>query len=71
LRSGAAQPANSMTGPLALGLAGWASAEIDRETERGYEKSTVIGGNGNKALEKAAVGKLDLAKLASKLASLK
>src|SRR5262249_13133729 len=40
----------SMSGVLALGLAGWASAEIDRETETGYEKSTVIGGN--KAFEK-------------------
>lgn len=86
----------SMTGPLALGLAGWASAEIDRETETGYEKSTVIGGNkafekydnrskhgevnvivGNRFIVevkgrdvkiddlKAAVGKLDLGKLAT------
>jgi hypothetical protein len=88
--------AGNLAGPLALGLAGWASAEIDRETETGYEKTTVIGGN--KAFEKydnrskhgevnvivanrfivevkgrdvkiddlkAAVGKLDLAKLAT------
>jgi len=86
----------SMSGPLALGLAGWASAEIDRETETGYEKSTVLGGNkafekydnrskhgeinvlvGNRFIVevkgrdvkvddlKAAVGKLDLGKLAS------
>jgi hypothetical protein len=40
----------SLAGPLALGLAGWASVEIDRETETGYEKSTVLGGN--KAFEK-------------------
>lgn len=40
----------NLTGPLALGLAGWASVEIDRETETGYEKSTVLGGN--KAFEK-------------------
>jgi hypothetical protein len=86
----------SMSGPLALGLAGWASAEIDRETETGYEKSTVLGGHkafekydnrskhgevnvlvGNRFIVevrgrdvkvddlKAAVGKLDLAKLAT------
>ena len=86
----------SLAGPLALGMASWASVEIDRETETGYEKSTVLGGN--KAFEKydtrsrrgeikvlvggrfiaevkgrnvkvddikAAVGQLDLAKLAS------
>ena len=85
----------NLAGPLGLGLAGWASVEIDRETETGYEKSTVLGGN--KAFEKydtrskhgevkvlvgsrfivevrgrnvkvdikAAVGKLDLAKLAA------
>ena len=40
----------SIAGPLALGMAGWASVEIDRETETGYEKSTVLGGN--KAFEK-------------------
>jgi len=86
----------SLAGPLALGMASWASVEIDRETETGYEKSTVLGGN--KAFEKydtrsrrgeikvlvggrfiaevkgrnvkvddikAAVGQLDLAKLAT------
>ena len=78
------------------GMAGWASVEIDRETETGYEKSTVLGGNkafekydtrskhgevkvlvGNRFIVevkgrnvkvddiKAAVGKLDLAKLAT------
>lgn len=31
-------------------MASWASVEIDRETETGYEKSTVLGGN--KAFEK-------------------
>jgi hypothetical protein len=40
----------SLSGPLALGMAGWASVEIDRETEHGYEKSTTLGGN--KAFEK-------------------
>jgi hypothetical protein len=40
----------NVTGPLGLGLAGWAMVEIDRETETGYEKSTVLGGN--KAFEK-------------------
>jgi len=40
----------NLAGPLALGIAGWASVEIDRETETGYEKSTVLGGN--KAFEK-------------------
>jgi hypothetical protein len=40
----------SLTGPLALGMAGWASVEIDRETENGYEKSTVLGGH--KAFER-------------------
>ena len=40
----------SLAGPLALGMASWASVEIDRETETGYEKSTVLGGN--KAFEK-------------------
>jgi hypothetical protein len=40
----------NLAGPLALGMAGWASVEIDRETETGYEKSTVLGGN--KAFEK-------------------
>jgi hypothetical protein len=40
----------SLAGPLALGMVGWASVEIDRETETGYEKSTVLGGN--KAFEK-------------------
>ena len=86
----------SLAGPLALGMASWASVEIDRETETGYERSTVLGGN--KAFEKydtrsrrgeikvlvggrfiaevkgrnvkvddlkAAVGQLDLAKLAT------
>jgi hypothetical protein len=40
----------NVTGPLGLGLAGWAMVEVDRETETGYEKSTVLGGN--KAFEK-------------------
>jgi len=40
----------NLAGPLALGMAGWASVEIDRETATGYEKSTVLGGN--KAFEK-------------------
>jgi hypothetical protein len=86
----------SLAGPLGLGMAGWASVEIDRETETGYEKSTVLGGNkafekydtrskrgevkvliGNRFIVevdgrnvkiddlKAAVGKVDLAKLAT------
>jgi hypothetical protein len=86
----------NLAGPLGLGLAGWASVEIDRETETGYERSTVLGGNkafekydtrskhgevkvlvGNRFIVevrgrnvkvddiKAAVGKLDLAKLAA------
>jgi|KBSMisStaDraftv2_1062788.scaffolds.fasta_scaffold369484_1 hypothetical protein len=86
----------SMAGAMGLTLAGWATVEIDRETETGYEKSTVIGGNkafekydnrskhgevkvlvGNRFIVevngrdvkiddlKAAVGKLDLGKLAS------
>jgi hypothetical protein len=40
----------SLAGPLGIGMAGWATVEIDRETETGYEKSTVLGGN--KAFEK-------------------
>jgi hypothetical protein len=86
----------NLAGPLGLGLAGWASVEIDRETETGYEKSTVLGSNkafekydtrskhgevkvlvGNRFIVevrgrnvqvddiKAAVGKLDLVKLAA------
>jgi hypothetical protein len=35
----------SMAGPMALGLAAWSQAEIDRETETGYEKTTTMGGN--------------------------
>jgi hypothetical protein len=42
--------AGSLTGPIGIGLAGWASIEIDRETDDEYEKSTTFGGY--KAFEK-------------------
>lgn len=40
----------SLSGPMAMGLAGWASLEIDRESDDEYEKSTTFGGY--KAFEK-------------------
>lgn len=40
----------SLSGPLAMGLAGWASLEIDRESDDGYEKTTTF--SGYKAIEK-------------------
>lgn len=35
--------AGSMTGPMRLGLAGWAAVEYDRKTDAGYEKTTTYG----------------------------
>jgi hypothetical protein len=40
----------SLSGPMAMGLAGWASLEIDRESDDGYEKTTTF--DGRKAVEK-------------------
>ena len=40
----------SLSGPMAMGLAGWASLEIDRESDDGYEKTTTF--SGRKAVEK-------------------
>jgi hypothetical protein len=40
----------SLAGPMAMGLAGWASMEIDRESDDGYEKTTTF--QGYKAVEK-------------------
>jgi hypothetical protein len=40
----------SLAGPMAIGLAGWAAMEIDRESDDGYEKTTTFGGY--KAVEK-------------------
>jgi hypothetical protein len=36
--------AGSMTGPMRMGLAGWAAVEYDRKTDTGYEKTTTYGG---------------------------
>jgi hypothetical protein len=40
----------SLAGPMAIGLAGWASMEVDRESDDGYEKTTTFAGY--KAVEK-------------------
>ena len=40
----------SLSGPMAIGLVGWASLEIDRESDDGYEKTTTF--SGYKAVEK-------------------
>jgi hypothetical protein len=40
----------TLSGPLAMGMAGWASLEVDKETETGYEKTTTFGKH--KGLEK-------------------
>jgi len=40
---------SSMSGPMRMGMAGWAMAEFNRETDTGYEKTTTF--NGYKALE--------------------
>ena len=36
--------AGSLSGPLGMAFAGWAMAEIDRESDDEYEKSTTFGG---------------------------
>jgi len=40
----------SLTGPMRLATLGWTIAQIDRETDEGYEKTTTF--NGYKAFEK-------------------
>lgn len=44
----------SLSGPMAIGLVGWASLEIDRESDDGYEKTTTF--SGYKAVEKVNNG---------------
>lgn len=44
----------SLSGPMAIGLAGWASMEVDRESDSGYEKTTTF--QGRKAVEKYNTG---------------
>ena len=41
--------AGSVSGPMRIGLAGWAMAQYNRETETGYEKTTTY--SGYKAME--------------------
>jgi len=41
--------AGSMSGPMRMGLAGWAMAQYSRETDEGYEKTTTY--DGHKAME--------------------
>ncbi len=41
---------SSMSGPMRLGMTGWAMAQFSRETDTGYEKTTTI--SGYKAVEK-------------------
>jgi len=41
---------SSMSGPMRMGMAGWAMAQFNRETDTGYERTTTI--SGYKAVEK-------------------